>query len=198
MSGENLSQRPETAASRTSADPMQALPFRAPSNLPEAQACNYSRDEIEELGEQHFHEFFAEPAQNIEPVIEQLGGRLHYVDMEQWFETEDGSIHVHGPGNFDIIISSFRGPLRNRFTIAHELGHYVLHSNRGERPLKAARHGRTPVEVEANLFAASLLMPRSLFKKAAEQRPEPLHLAGRFLVSVLAATVRLRSFGYSV
>lgn len=59
------------------------------------------------------------------------------------------------------------------FSIAHELGHYFLDGHPahvfrdGERHASSAGFGsKDPVEVEADCFAASLLMPSSLFRPA--------------------------------
>lgn len=66
-------------------------------------------------------------------------------------------------------------PLRRRFTIAHELGHWYLHQN-GQQSLfcrhgtvdadetKAGRPELPHEEVEANWFAASLLMPAEMVR----------------------------------
>jgi hypothetical protein len=62
-------------------------------------------------------------------------------------------------------------PPRKRFTIAHELGHWILHRT-GQQAL-FCRHGSVeesdrpelpPAEVEANAFAAALLMPADLVR----------------------------------
>lgn len=57
---------------------------------------------------------------------------------------------------------------RRRFTLAHEFGHFVLHSNSGKREfidLTSAMY-RTEVssiyEIEANHFAACILMPKAI------------------------------------
>ncbi len=51
---------------------------------------------------------------------------------------------------------------RKRFTIAHEIGHYVLeHGNRID--YRNHKYSNEPEELEADLFAASLLMPKSAF-----------------------------------
>jgi len=68
-------------------------------------------------------------------------------------------------------------PERERFTIAHELGHHVLHStgqqtlfcrkpsvDPEERPAEAAPELPT-IEREANAFAAALLMPAELIER---------------------------------
>ncbi len=56
---------------------------------------------------------------------------------------------------------------RRRFTIAHEIGHYCLHSNQHRRFIDTRKNmSRTgsywdTYEYEANAFAAELLMPES-------------------------------------
>lgn len=53
-----------------------------------------------------------------------------------------------------------------RFTAAHEIGHFVLHPSVGDRtlhremPVEGPRSGRAPLEQEADYFSACLLMPR--------------------------------------
>ncbi|EPL7761403.1 ImmA/IrrE family metallo-endopeptidase [Acinetobacter baumannii] len=56
---------------------------------------------------------------------------------------------------------------RRRFTLAHEFGHYVLHSKDDKREFIDAsetmfRTGTNDFETEANHFAASILMPKDL------------------------------------
>jgi Zn-dependent peptidase ImmA (M78 family) len=84
---------------------------------------------------------------------------------------------------------------RRRFTLAHEWGHLVLrhHQRRFEdlaAPLPRFRHAAEanwaltdPVEVEANQFAAELLMPLALFRRDWERNPNPHRLAQRYEVS---------------
>jgi Zn-dependent peptidase ImmA (M78 family) len=58
---------------------------------------------------------------------------------------------------------------RRRFTIAHELGHWELHANYSQFLCDAEDmrdYGRSPLEMEANCFAAELLMPSSHFRSA--------------------------------
>lgn len=96
---------------------------------------------------------------------------------------------------------------RRRFTIAHELGHFLLHADGvhvDERiPLNpiGLRYGSTsqsadPKEIEANAFAADLLMPLSLLRKEALPSDfgaddDIARLAARYDVSVQAMTIRL-------
>ena len=86
--------------------------------------------------------------------------------------SNDGSIQIDKHG-FKIILPDYVSEERNRFTLAHELGHfflhYVLQGKRGtEVELKAARFSVGPqnlAEKEANWFAAGFLMPEKNFKK---------------------------------
>jgi hypothetical protein len=71
-------------------------------------------------------------------------------------------------------------PPRRRFTIGHELGHFVLHQD--EQTSLFCRHGTVdpdekeqqrppldPIEEQANWFAASLLMPAELVRRHYER-----------------------------
>ena len=88
-------------------------------------------------------------------------------------------------------------PERQRFTIAHELGHAVLHPN--ENIIDYRMDGDfSPKELEANEFAARVLMPASEIKKvkvSLEQMKEKnivSSLAQYFGVSMQAMMVRLQ------
>jgi len=102
---------------------------------------------------------------------------------------------------------------RIRFTIAHELGHYILHSKEQpifiDRPAKVmyrnvnSTTGELHKEREANAFAASLLMPRLLIKDEIKNAPDSSedaieHLAKKFKVSEQAMTFRLANLGYEI
>jgi len=101
-----------------------------------------------------------------------------------------------------------RSPGRRRFTIAHEVGHFVLHVpvvhklfpdravdikeiDEGSSAAKLSKHrGR---EREANIFASELLMPEPLVRAQATATGFNLPaLAKRFEVSVPAMRLRLR------
>lgn len=98
-----------------------------------------------------------------------------------------------------------RVPRRRRFTIAHELGHLVLHAGDTAAPAVFCRHVRSTespisdaIEREANHFAAELLMPDELMRAAvARGVTGPDALGDRFEVSPLAAAWRLFNLGLS-
>jgi len=128
----------------------------------------------------------------VSQVVNRFGGELHMLSVEELAQ-EDGAIYVHDRCDFDIIIPDFTSPKRDQFTIAHELGHYFLHSLQGQRRIVAARvvsGRRGRAEWEANWFAASLLMPEVEFRDAVQEDPDAVTLAARFGVSAEAAEVR--------
>ena len=88
---------------------------------------------------------------------------------------------------------------RQRFSVAHELGHCLLGHGSSPRD-NNARYNQTnysPQEYQANVFAAELLMPRDAMRVMVEHRAMSLaELCGTFGVSEAAMTIRLRSLGY--
>ncbi|MDU4728008.1 MULTISPECIES: ImmA/IrrE family metallo-endopeptidase [Clostridium] len=91
----------------------------------------------------------------------------------------------------DVYDRAISGCGRDRFTIAHEIGHYLLHNNSS---VKLARLGenktieayRNP-EWQADTFAAELLMPITLIESK-----DPNRISKEFGVSITAATIRVK------
>jgi len=91
---------------------------------------------------------------------------------------------------------------RQRFTIAHELGHWICHANGMEqaaptycRSQDVSQDTDRTVEREANVFGAELLMPEAAVREAWASFSDASKVASRFAVSSLAAQWRLYSFG---
>jgi len=81
-----------------------------------------------------------------------------------------------GENEWAILVNSQHHPNRQRFTIAHELGHLLLHGYRTPHAdtqfrLRDARSSEGSVleEIQANRFAAELLMPRTMILKAIQR-----------------------------
>jgi Zn-dependent peptidase ImmA (M78 family) len=96
-----------------------------------------------------------------------------------------------------IVLRGESSEQRRRFSIAHEVGHFVLHPQRRapERGggVNAAWQSQ---EREADQFAAELLMPELMVREAVLQHGLDVgRLADRFDVSRQAMQVRLRSLG---
>ena len=129
------------------------------------------------------------PGDDLVALVRTLGGRIVTADWSEVGNT--GSITVYGPQDFVISLSPLSGNRRDRFTIAHELGHYVLHSEFGKRaPLSVRRDGSDRIEWEANWFAAGFLMPEADFSKLAGEGWSDAWLAVHFDVSEAAVDIR--------
>lgn len=99
------------------------------------------------------------------------------------------------------IYYSLKGsPRRQRFTAAHEFGHYLVHRKKypqGFRCDEAAVDGRSKsdIEREANEFAATLLMPLDDFRRQISVKHQPdfdqlSACATRYDVSLVAVILR--------
>lgn len=91
---------------------------------------------------------------------------------------------------------------RHRFTVAHELGHWICHAGRADdaapsycRSRDLSQDTDRALEREANVFGAELLLPEAAVRQAWAASRDAEELASRFDVSVLAAQWRLYSFG---
>lgn len=90
-------------------------------------------------------------------------------------------------------------PTRQRFTQAHELGHVMLnHVAKGKSPRRdttfKAQTGDW-IEIDANAFAAELLMPEKYVRHLASSITNIAELAKRFGVSPWAMRYRLMNLG---
>lgn len=156
------------------------------------EPCNLPKSTIDEIACKAAKMVGFRAGDSIADVVTKLGGRIRFLRLEEWLKHEADTIVILGPRNFTIQLLGADGPLRQNFTIAHELGHYILHSRSGAiAPMQAGRKGSTRVEWEANWFAASLLMPEREFTDASKLADmTELRLAGRFNVSVEAVQIR--------
>lgn len=139
---------------------------------------------------------------NLGALARQLGVEL---DQEAMEEDVSGYIH-HTEGRWRIAVNSNHARTRQRFTIAHELGHYVLHRNRlgrGTNDTRAYRVDATRAfynsaierkhERQANQFAAALLMPEDMVVSVHNiyRNNDPEMMAKFFGVSPAAMRIRL-------
>lgn len=101
-----------------------------------------------------------------------------------------------GKSGFAIFTNKDHGRTRRRFTIAHEIGHFVLHRNKIDREVIDDRLYRSrldsDLEVQENDFAAFLLMPWDLIVREMERGRDTVEeLAPAFEVSKSAMSIRL-------
>ena len=105
------------------------------------------------------------------------------------------------PGRFIIRVNRHDSPRRQRFTVAHELGHFLLHRDHIGNGIKDDVLYRSTLsdrrEAEANRIAADILMPNRLVQerigraRAMQVVDVVGYLAEQFDVSETAMKIRL-------
>lgn len=127
---------------------------------------------------------------DVHELLRSLGGRI---EVDNRME----SLSVRDDHDFTVYLPPHTSQMRDRFTIAHELGHYFLHHRApdehivGRRTGSFTRLGRNVPETQANVFASNLLMPAGPFRLAFNNYDRDLSaVANHFQVSVPAARVR--------
>jgi len=142
----------------------------------------------------------------VERIALNLGIEVKYAAAEQDLS---GAL-IRSAGNIVIGVNSSHHLHRQRFTIAHELGHFLLHKGIQMHVdddfvvnLRDAESSKATSweEIEANRFAAELLMPADFMEKDVERRrlvDKTLvgTLAKKYLVSPWAMELRLVNLGY--
>ena len=132
-------------------------------------------------------------------------GLAETLGLSVW-EDEDLPVHVSGklfldpehpsPSGYSISVRASDPYVRKRFTVAHEIAHFVLHRNRIGASVTDDEFYRSNLssweEVEANRFAADILMPRKLLLKYIAIHGENASiLSDIFKVSEAAMQIRL-------
>jgi Zn-dependent peptidase ImmA (M78 family) len=168
--------------------------------------------------EQEAHKTLEECGISRPPVpVEEIAHRLGATVSFEQFASDVSGVLYRQASTAVIGVNSEHAKSRQRFTIAHEIGHlrlhrgrpmFVDHSVRLDRRDSSASLGIDPEEIEANSFAATLLMPEKMIIAAIAQsstargraRSEGLvgQLAKRFEVSPQAMEYRLANLGLIV
>lgn len=105
---------------------------------------------------------------------------------------------------YRITLNKYHSNLRRRFTLAHELGHFLLHKQHLEDNKKIEdailfrkQSNTNRIELEANEFAAELLMPKLEFEKEIKNGNNTIEkLSECFQVSYAAVKYRAFKLGY--
>jgi Zn-dependent peptidase ImmA (M78 family) len=145
------------------------------------------------------------PPVPVERLAKSLGVRVEYSPFD---DELSGMAFLRG-GQPTIGVNSNHHPNRQRFTIAHELGHVCLHRRELEAAVlidklflprdSVSATGTDPLERQANAFAAELLMPAKLLAGILSKTPDLeddkrlIGLAQRFRVSLMALQYRLQN-----
>lgn len=155
---------------------------------------------------------FTRPPIDVERVAKHLQLKIAYAELG---EGVSGLLISKGDRTA-IAVQGSDASNRKRFTIAHEIGHFYLrhqfepgeHVHVDHGHVITPRNSRSstgvdPKEIEANQFAACLLMPTKLLEariKALRTRSlrdsHVTYLANEFEVSEQAMTIRLSTLGH--
>lgn len=133
---------------------------------------------------------------------------IHYVDLE---DDNISGVTLFEDGRYTILVNDTKPDTRQHFTLGHELGHYFLHQDylreqKGVVDQDAWLDGpnmlfraddivKTQLEIEANNFAAALLMPEDLVRRAWQAFGSIQECSRIFRVSVIAMSIRLTRLG---
>lgn len=128
---------------------------------------------------------------NLRDVVDHIQ-RTYNVNLIKTSELENGlsgflskQYDIYDDEVFTIGFNANHPWVRNRFTIAHEIGHLVL----GHLCSKDSSSRTT--EREADLFASNLLMPKSILKEDFLITSSQKELSKKYIVSESAMTIRL-------
>jgi Zn-dependent peptidase ImmA (M78 family) len=142
----------------------------------------------------------------VERIAKGLEAQLRFSPLD---DELSGMVYVKD-GTPIIGVNALHHPNRQRFTLAHEVGHLVLHRAEITRQIhvdkgfpmlmrdSASAAGIDEMEIEANFFAAELLMPESLLARSLQGQSFDIDdegavaaLAKEYKVSVAAMRFRL-------
>lgn len=156
------------------------------------------------------------PPVPVDRIAKGLGAQIRFSPLD---EELSGMIYI-SHGTPVIGVNSLHHPNRQRFSMAHEIAHLVLHRDLISGKVHVDKEfrvqlmtlnrdaisalGTEKIEVEANRFAAELLMPKAWFIEALGNQPfdidneGPLEeLAKKFRVSRQALEFRIRNLALS-
>ena len=153
----------------------------------------YKVEDIKRIADEQLGEHPTFPVEVVK-IANKLGYRIFYLERDIEGKNIAGKVdHT----TKSIFVKPSDPVQRQRFTIAHEIGHILLHRNkeknihfRGE-DINVTVYSDNIDEIEANKFAAMLLMPEFEFKKVWGYCDGAIeYIADHFNVSNLAAAIR--------
>lgn len=162
------------------------------------------RQQVIEAAQATLNELGIDPTEPVDvfSAIERLDLDLTFLPLDNLL----GAVMPTGRGG--VIVTTERPPTVQRYTAAHEVGHWVLDADRLALDGELEVNGSSPQlrEQNAQLFASYFLMPAPLVRRVAADHgvppgvvpgPEQVYLIARDLYTSYEATSRhLRNLGY--
>ena len=139
-----------------------------------------------------------DPGTPIGDIVRCEGLEIHFMD---WGEDISGLL-VKQNDAVIVGLNKNHARTRQRFTLAHEFGHYVLMHDQLESVPASIDHPPDPsqlfpqnAEQEANEFAGEILVPMRILKTVHKQEGNPRKLASLFEVSEAVIFIALSKHG---
>jgi Zn-dependent peptidase ImmA (M78 family) len=139
-----------------------------------------------------------DPPVHLKVVAEKVG--LEYQEVDYFSEDVDGMI-VQLEGRVVAVANLNQSPNRRRFSLAHELGHHLLHPDHTELDDQASIDApppgpdefsrKDPYESEADIFAGELLVPLPMLKRHFKSGMTAADVARLFEVSEHVASIAI-------
>ena len=154
----------------------------------------YSIPDLEKIAEIVIKEFGCGDDVDVIQLANQLGFEVYQTDFA---DNIAGKVERNST-NSRIFVNRSDIPARKRFTVAHEIGHIILHNDISKDIdfVDYRNNGKYDQrEFEADNFAAALLMPREKSKKVWNEYHDIDDFAVVMGVSKRAAAIRLTNLG---
>lgn len=144
----------------------------------------------------------SKPPVDVAQLAEAFGCEVVYVDFSPDTVSARVRRHEHDVYDYLLEVNAFDSPKRQRFSIAHELAHAVLHDDEDasfdfvedRKPLADyADPADMYKEVQANMLAAALLMPEQAVRREWARLDDVDDLAALFDTSRDSAYWRLNN-----
>ncbi len=135
------------------------------------------------------------PKNSLLEIAEKIGVEVRSMDLPPFDGKKvKGVIKWDENGKAQIYVSDSLVDTTKAFTIAHELGHFILHKGTENFRIDLFDYSSEiePIETEANYFAAALLMPEENFKEILSLTNDKKIVAKFFGVSVPAVENRIK------
>jgi len=154
-------------------------------------------------------EYNSDNVTNLGEIVESEELNLYHDQYENYFDgmlvydRDEKEFHIH----INTDKGNYPGSKRERFTLAHELGHFFINEHRiglkegylNPHPSNFELRRNQQIEKEADCFAGSLLMPVSLFREFTKGKKFSLDLikdiSASFQTSILSSSLRFAEIG---
>ncbi len=138
---------------------------------------------------------------DLKKLVEGLG--LKFIELNDPEDIDGAILEIDGKPKM-AVLNTTKSIARQRFTLAHELGHIFLnHTKRDIYDAEMSREGedqissksnKPPKEIEADVFASELLIPYEQLKKNKDKLGDLDALAELFQVSKQAMTIAITNY----